>query len=124
MLKIVTTLLAILCLTSPALAEQDDKLLQKIQLLEQQIQELKLLKEQQKIGTAKQEQCLKAFGREKFCSCLGASLPREVSFEQYIHTIITPKDQLGYGGMPEDQKGLVDATIAVREKCVEKGFFQ
>lgn len=120
----ISLILALLCLSAPVLAAQDDQLLEKIKLLEQQIQELKLLKEQQKIGIAKQEQCMKAVGREKFCSCLGANLPREVSFEQYIHTIITPKDQLGYGSMPEDQKNIVDTTIAVREKCIEKGFFQ
>ncbi|MFH1026897.1 MAG: hypothetical protein V1791_02730 [Pseudomonadota bacterium] len=124
MKRILSIMITALILTSPVFAAQDDELMEKIKLLEQQIQELKELKEQQKVGVAKQEQCIRAVGREKFCTCLGENLPREVSFEQYIHTIVTPKDALGYPGMTADQKKTVDATIAVRDKCVEKGFFK
>lgn len=124
MKKIFPAVLAIFLFATPSLAVQDDELLEKIQRLEQQIQELKELKEQQKVGAAKSEQCLKAVGREKFCQCLGENLPRDVSFEQYIHTLVTSKNALGYDSMPANQKQTVDATLAVRDKCVEKGFFK
>lgn len=124
MKKIFPAVLAIFLFATPSLAVQDDELLEKIQRLEQQIQELKELKEQQKVGAAKTEQCLRAVGREKFCQCLGENLPREVSFEQYIHTLVTSKDALGYDSMPADQKKSVDTTLEVRDKCVEKGFFK
>lgn len=124
MKKLFAVVLAISIFTTPALAVQDDELLEKIQRLEQQIQELKDLKEQQKVGTAKTDQCLRAVGREKFCTCLGENLPREVSFEQYIHTLVTSKNELGYDSMPADQKKSVDTTLEIREKCVEKGFFK
>ena len=97
---------------------------EKIRLLEQQIQELKTLKARQDIGRWKTEQCLKAVGREKFCTCLGENLPAAVSFEQYVHTMVTSKEELGYGAMAPEQKQVVDATIDVREKCIEKGFFK
>lgn len=119
-------LCAALCATfaaTPSFA-QDDVLLEKIKHLEQQIQELKMLKEQQSIQVKKSEQCMKAVAREKFCTCVGNSLPREVSFEQYVHTLVTSKEALGYAGMPQEQKTVIDATLEVREKCIEKGFFK
>lgn len=106
---------------SPAFAQDD--LLEKIKHLEQQIQEIKTQKLLQKISVEKSEQCMKVVAREKFCTCVGNSLPREVSFEQYVHTLVTPKETLGYTGMTQEQKNVIDATIDVREKCVEKGFF-
>lgn len=124
MKQIISLLIIALFFAAPAMATQDDELLEKINKLEQQIQELKELKAQQKAGTVKQEQCLKAVGREKFCTCLGENLPREVSFEQYIHTIVTPKNTLGYAGMTAEQQKVIDLTIEVREKCIEKGFFK
>lgn len=102
---------------------QDD-VLEKIKLLEQQIQELKALKEQQTISEKKSEQCMKVVFREKFCACVGTNLPREVDFEHYVHTMVTSKEKLGYERMDQDQKNVIDATIAVREKCIEKGFFK
>ena len=48
-------------IASPAFAQDD--LLEKIKLLEQQIQELKMLKEQQTFSARKSEQCMKAFAR-------------------------------------------------------------
>lgn len=124
MKKTLLLLIIALGLAAPVLAVQDDELLEKIQRLEQQIQELKELKAQQQLGAAKTEQCLKAVGRDKFCACLGENLPREVSFEQYIHTLVTSKNELGYDSMPAEQKKSVDVLLEVREKCVEKGFFK
>lgn len=105
----------------PAFAQEN--LQEKIRLLEQQIQEIKTQKLLQKVTQEKSEQCMKTVGREKFCTCVSNSLPREISFEQYVHTLVTPKETLGYAGMTQEQKSVIDATITVREKCVEKGFF-
>ena len=107
---------------SPLFAQED--LMDKIRILEQQIQELKVLKQRQTVTEVKSEQCMKAVAREKFCSCVSDNLPREVSFEQYVHTLVTSRDKLGYEAMTIDQKKIVDATIGVREKCIEKGFFK
>jgi hypothetical protein len=111
-----------LLLAAPLHAQDDMQ--EKIRLLEQQIQELKALKAQQDVGRQKADQCLKAVGRDKFCSCIGENLPAAVSFEQYVHTMVTSKEELGYSTMPPEQKKMVDATQEVREKCVEKGFFK
>jgi hypothetical protein len=115
-------LLGCLLLAVPLHAQDDTQ--EKIKLLEQQIQELKALKARQDVGKLKADQCLKAVGRDKFCTCLGDNLPAAVSFEQYIHTTVTSKEELGYSAMPPEQKKLVDTTLETREKCVEKGFFQ
>lgn len=102
---------------------QDD-VMDKIRQLELQILELKTLKEQQNISDKKTEQCMKAISRESFCTCIGINLPRDVSFEQYVHTLVTTKIDLGYDDLSVAQKQVIDATIAVRDKCVDKGFFK
>ena len=118
-------LLVALCVSiMAAQAFAQDDLLEKIKRLEQQIQELKVLKEQQNISAAKAEQCMKVVAREKFCTCVGNSLPRDISFEDYVHTQITSNETLGYAGMTLDQKTVIDATRGVRDSCIEKGFFK
>ena len=118
----VVSLCSTLMASSPA--EAQDDLLEKINLLEQQIQELKALKDQQKIAAEKEDQCMNAVGRDKFCKCLANGLPHDITFEQYIHTLVTPKNKLGYNSMTKDQKSTVDNLFELREKCVEKGFFK
>ena len=98
-------------------ADNKDEILKKIDALEQQLKELK---EQQKSSGEKEYHCMKVFGREKFCKCIAENLPREVGLEQYVHTVVTPKEGLGYDGMPAGQKKSVDQTLATRDKCAEK----
>jgi hypothetical protein len=98
-------------------AEDKDELLRKIETLERQLKELK---EEQLATSEKESHCMKAFGREKFCRCVAENLPREVSFEQYVHTVVTSKEGLGYDGLPPERRKSVDQTMAAREKCVEK----
>lgn len=117
-------LLILGCSLLAAPLQAQDDMQERIRLLEQQIQELKLLKAQQDIGKQKADQCLKAVGRDKFCNCVGKNLPAAVSFEQYIHTMVTSKEELGYSTLPPEQKRLIDATLETRDKCVEKGFFE
>ena len=115
-------ILGYLLLAAPLHAQEGMQ--DKIRQLEQQIQELKTLRAQQAVGKQKAEQCLKAVGRDKFCNCLGDNLPAAVSFEQYIHTMVTSKEELGYGAMLPEQKKMVDTILETRETCVEKGFFK
>lgn len=126
MMPRIPLLLCVLLLlpSSPVAAESTDEVLEKIRRLEQQIQELKALKEQQRVASEKEDHCMKAFGREKFCKCVSAGLPREVGFEQYVQTLITPRAKLGYDGMTPERKNEVDTIVALRERCVEKGFFK
>lgn len=98
-------------------AEDNDAILRKIDALEQQLKELK---GQQQASSEKESHCMRAFGREKFCKCIAENLPREVGIEQYVHTVITPKEGLGYDGLTPEQKKSVDQTLAARDKCPEK----
>jgi hypothetical protein len=98
-------------------AESQDEVLKKIEALEQQLRDLKEL---QRAGTERKAQCLKAVGQEKFCACVAEGLPAGVGFEGYVHTVVTPKEPLGYEAMNPEQKRVVDQTLAVREKCVAK----
>ena len=98
-------------------AESQDEVLKKIEALEQ---ELKSLKELQRAGVERTAQCMKAVGQEKFCACLAEGLPPGVGLESYIHTVVTPKETLGYDAMGAGQKRVIDQTLAVREKCVTK----
>ena len=64
-------------------------------------------------------QCLKAFGHQKFCSCVNVHIPIGMPFEQYIKVTISTKDELGYAGLSEQQKEIVDTVLKVREQCVK-----
>lgn len=120
--RIILSLIALLFTVTPLLAQDD--VMEKIRLLELQIQELKALKQQQAVSEVKRDHCMKAVAREKFCSCLSDILPREISFEQYVHTLVTSRENLGYTTMTTEQKKIVDSTVEAREKCIEKGFFK
>jgi len=120
--RVLLVALFVSIMTTRAFAQDD--LMEKIKLLEQQIQELKLLKEQQNLSAAKAEQCMNVVAREKFCTCVGNNLPREISFEDYVHTLVTSNEALGYAGLTQEQKAAIDATRIVRDKCIEKGFFK
>jgi len=119
------TVISLLCLilSASAACAQDD-MMEKIRQLEQQIQELKVLKQQKAVTEIKFDHCMKAVAREKFCRCVSDKLPLEVSFEQYVHTLVTAREKLDYTSMTAEQMKVVDATIEVREQCIEKGFFK
>lgn len=107
-----------------SLAASQDEVMERIKALEMQIQQLKALKEQQKLSEDKEQQCLRPTGNGKFCKCVAESLPQEVSFENYVHFLIKTKEELKYDAMSPESRKAVDASIAVREKCVEKGWFK
>lgn len=122
MLKQLLMLITAAALTTSAAAwaapaADQDELLKKIDALEKQLQELKAMKQ---ASLEKKGQCLSAVGAEKYCACLAEKLPREIGFEQYIHTAITTKEKLGYDSLTPEQKKLTDTILAARDACVEK----
>lgn len=100
-----------------AVAGSSDELLKKIEQLERQLKELKQV---QKSSGEKMEQCMKATGVEKLCSCLKEKLPDELTFEQYVHNVVVTSQELGYDGMSAEQRRKVDSAIVARDACVEK----
>lgn len=104
-------------------AASQDELMEKIRLLEVQIQELKELKHQQRLSTEKEQMCVTAIGNEKFCSCIAAALPIDVGFERYVHVVVSTTEELQYDTLKPEERKSVDAARATREKCVKKGFF-
>lgn len=100
-----------------AVAGSNDELLRKIEQLERQLRELKQV---QKSSGAKMEQCMSATGVKNLCSCLTEKLPADITFEQYVHSVVGTKQELGYDGMSVEQRKLVDAAVAARDACVEK----
>ncbi len=111
---VITSMLLAAAVAGPAFADQDD-LLRKIEALEKQLQELKGIKQ---AAIEKKQTCMEAVGVEKFCSCISDKLPREASFEQYIHTAVSLHQKPGTDGMSPEQKKLADALLAVRDACV------
>jgi hypothetical protein len=100
-----------------AVAGSNDELLKKIEQLERQLKELKQV---QKSSSEKMEQCMKAIGVEKLCSCLKENLSDELTFEQYVHNVVSTRQELGYDAMAAEQRKKVDNAVAARDACVEK----
>lgn len=107
----------------PALsrAASQDELLEKINLLEIQIQQLKEMKAQQGRAQEKERQCIAAVGTEKFCKCLAEALPLDISFERYVHDIITTPEESPKDSRTPDRQAASDPVHAARDKCVQKG---
>ena len=70
----------------------------------------------------KKMDCMRAFGHNGFCECLCAELPWTLFFSQYIKIVISPKEELYYDTMTEDDKKLYYIVYSARNKCVEKAF--
>lgn len=100
-----------------ATAGDNDELLRKIEQLESQLKELKQIR---KSSGEKMEQCMSATGVKKLCSCLTDKLPPDTTFEQYVHNVITTRQELGYDAMSPEQRKKVDAAVAARDACVDK----
>jgi type II secretory pathway pseudopilin PulG len=105
-------------------AASQDELMEKIRLLEVQIQELKELKQQQRLSAEKERMCVTAVGNEKICSCIAAALPADVGFERYVHIVVSTAEELRNDTLNPDERKNIDVVRAVREKCVKKGFFK
>lgn len=119
-IEIVIGCLVVLSLATTGAAASRDDLAEKIKYLELQIQELKQLKFQQKMVDEKEQQCVRVTGEEKLCSCLAAGLPKEVSFEQYVHYLVTSKEDLKYESLKPEVQQAVDVSAAVRKRCINK----
>lgn len=107
-----------------SLAASQDELMEKIRLLEVQIQELKELKQQQRVSAEKEQNCVTAVGEKKFCSCVAAALPVDVGFERYVHFVVSTNEELRYDTLKPEERKNIDAARAARDKCVKKGFFK
>ena len=68
--------------------------------------------------TLKKHQCMKAFGNVAFCECIAENSPTGVTFVGYVQIVSATKDDLKYDDLTPDDKKLVDATRASRDKCV------
>lgn len=99
-------------------AASEEEIFEKIKVLEMQIQELRDMKALQNKTKEKEEHCSKAVGTGKFCTCLAEALPDGISFEQYVHLMVSSVEEAGGDG-----KKRVDAAHAARDKCVQKGLF-
>jgi len=62
--------------------------------------------------------CMQAFGSEPFCVCLRDETPAVITFAGYVHIVTSTKEELGYDKLDEEDKGVVDKVLAVREHCV------
>lgn len=100
-----------------AVAAGNDDLLLQIEKLERQLKELRQV---QKSSGEKMEQCMKATGVEKLCRCLTEKLSDELTFEQYVHNVVSSRQELGYDAMSPEQRKKVDGSVAARDACVEK----
>jgi hypothetical protein len=108
---------------SAVLAASKEELTEKIMQLELQIQQLKDLKEQKKSRDEKELQCVNVTGETKLCRCLAEALPQEVRFEEYVHNLVSTKEELKYDAMGPEARVAVDASIAAGKKCIGKGLF-
>lgn len=75
----------------------------------------------ERLGRKNRLACMKAFGSDKFCTCLSNKLPIAVNFMAYVRIMTSSKDELGYDKAEEKDKQLVDLTYKVREACVQGG---
>lgn len=98
--------------------------MERIRLLEVQIQQLKELKNQKMLASNKEQECLKPLGNSNFCKCIAETLPKEVNFEQYIHFLVAGKESLKYDAMQPEARRAFDVSLEAREKCVDKGWFK
>ena len=105
-------------------AASQDELMEKIRLLEIQIQQLKELKAQQRLAEEREQQCVRAVGNGKFCTCISEVLPPDTGFERYVHFVVSSAEELRYDSLKPEEKKSIDAARAAREKCLQKGFFK
>lgn len=84
-------------------------------------EQMDILLKQMEIMTKKRlNNCLKAFGDDKFCGCLNDNLPVGVDFQLYIASTIFSKDELKYKSLSETDKTLIDNAVKIRNLCVNK----
>lgn len=79
-----------------------------------------LLNQSKSMMRERHTDCIKAFGHDKFCSCLNENLAIYLSFKDYIVITINTKEELNYSSLPEDEKEVIDKAINVREQCVSQ----
>jgi hypothetical protein len=66
----------------------------------------------------RKSQCMKAMGSEELCTCIADESPSGIDFVDYVRIVSSSKTDLKYNALSPNDKRLVDATRASRDKCV------
>ena len=94
--------------------------IEKIEDMDRAMEQLGSLQQQmESLVRSRGTRCLKAFGHQKFCSCVNDGLAVSLTFQEYVMITSGTKDDLGYAALTSDQKKLVDNALKVREQCVK-----
>lgn len=118
MLLVVTPVFAADEAKPAASTPKQEEMLKKIQLLEQQINELRELKLKKQSLPVKMDQCMKVVGVEPYCDCVVQKLPVTVDYKQFVQIMLGTSAELGYDKMTPEQKKDVDLTTVAWAKCV------
>lgn len=70
------------------------------------------------MSRTRRTECLKAFGNETFCSCIGGKLAVAWSFSDYIAIITRTKETNGYEKLESNLKIAYDNVGPIRDECV------
>ncbi len=68
--------------------------------------------------TVKFSDCLKAFGNNPFCSCIRDQTPVGIGFQGYVRIMTTPKEELNYDKLSDQDRRIIDNTHTARNLCV------
>lgn len=104
---------------TPADPKKQAELLDKIEQLQKQIEDLKMLKQKKLTQAMKQDQCMRAVGVENYCNCVVEKLPANIDFKQFVHIVLSTSVELGYDTMATDHKKDIDSSLVVWAKCVD-----
>jgi len=121
---VILALALVALLPAGSRAATQEELIEKIKLLEIQIQQLKELRAQQRMSAEKEQQCVTATGEKKLCTCLAEALPADVGFERYVHVAVSTSEELRYDSLTPEERKSIDAIRAAREKCTHRGLFK
>lgn len=66
--------------------------------------------------------CLKAFGHERFCSCLTGKLPMFLSFKLYLGIVMSEEQQRNSPDVDAETRRTITRVFQVRNECVASSF--
>lgn len=66
----------------------------------------------------KYSDCMASFGNRKFCGCLRDKSPVEISFDDYVKVLTTPRSSLGFVAAGADTRRVIDDTLKTAEVCI------
>jgi len=104
---------------APVDPKKQAELMDKIEELQKQIEDLKVMKQKKLSLGMKRDQCMKAVGVESYCNCVVDKLPATVDYKQFVHIVLGTAAELGYDKMSADQKKDIDSSLIIWAKCVD-----